>query len=219
MMVKENRKTRGAPPIRDSRKAYSAAKPMRPSERVLEDAGTLTLPGILPEPSRFLDPKAGSGAARDGALLRDEEEPLDASVSEIHRHPLRPSGFQEPLFLGQEAKKEIAEHLRESSGWLGKASEAERPLGEPCHVLRRPGGTAYVVRPGPSRRARRTGFVKRRVARVLERWREVRGWWDPGETGRCVDRLVFRLLLSGGAVAVVALERTTGEWLWVGTSD
>lgn len=167
----------------------------------------------------------GSEAARSGALLRDEEELLDASVSEIHRHPLRPPGYAEPLFLGRAAKKEIAEHLRESSGWLRKASEAERPLGKPCHVLRRPDGAAYVVRPVPSRRACRgtPGFAKRRVARILGRWREVRGWWEsgeePGGTGRGVDRFVFRLLLSGGAVADVALERTTGEWLLIGTLD
>ena len=184
----------------------------------MEGAGTLTLSGILPDPGRFLDPKAGSEAARDGALLREKEERLHASVSEIHRHPLRPAGFTEPLFLGRATKKEIAEHLRESSCWLGKASEAERPPGEPCHVLRRPGGAAYVVRPGASRRACRgtPGFAKRRVARVLERWREVRGWWEPG---RRVDRFVFRLLLSGGVVVDVALERTTGQWLWVGALD
>ncbi len=140
---------------------------------------------------------------------------MEASVSEIHRHPLRPIGFAEPLFLGWAAKKEIAEHLARSC-WLGKASEAESPPGAACHVLRRPGGDVYVVRPGASRRACRTRFAKRRVARVLERWREVRGWWEPG---RRVDRLVFRLLLSGGVVVDVALERTTGEWIWVGTLD
>lgn len=141
---------------------------------------------------------------------------MEASVSEIHRHPLRPPGFAEPLFLGRAAKKEIAEHLSESSGWLGKAAEAERPPGRRCHVLRRPDGAAYLVRQGSSRLARRQGFAKRRVARVLERWREVREWWEPK---RRVDRLVFRFLLSGGAVEDVALERTTGEWLWVGTLD
>jgi len=190
----------------------------------LEGKGTLALTGILPEPRRFLDPAMESEAARDGVLLRDEEEPLDASVSEIHRHPLRPPGYAEPLFLGPADKKEIAEHLSKSSGWLGKAAEAERPPAQPCHVLRRPGGAAYVVRPGLSRRAQRTdrgtpGFAKRRVARVLERWREVRGWWEPG---RRVDRLVFRLLLSGDAVVDVALERSgprAGEWLWIGTLD
>ncbi len=148
----------------------------------------------------------------------EEGATLEATVSEIHHHPLRPPGYAEPLFLGRTAKKEIAEHLRESSGWLGKASEAEKSAGEPCHVLRRPGGAAYLIRPRSSRRARRgtPGFAKRRVARVLERWREVRGWWEPEQ---CVDRLVFRLLLSGGAVVDVSLERTTGEWLWVGTLD
>jgi len=158
---------------------------------------------------------------RDGALLREKEERLDASVSEIHRHPLRPAGFTEPLFLGRAAKKEIAEHLTRSC-WLGKASEApQRPPGEPCHILRRPGGAAYLVRPVPSRRTCRgtPGIAKRRVARVLGRWREVRWWWESGESGRRVDRFVFRLLLSGGVVADVALERTTGEWFWVGTLD
>ena len=128
---------------------------------------------------------------------------------------MRPPGFEEPLFLERAAKKEIAEHLARS-GWVGKASEAQRPPGETCHVLRRPGGDAYVVRPGASRRACRTGFAKRRVARVLGRWREVREWWEPG---RRVDRLVFRLLLSGDVVVDVALERTSGEWIWVGTLD
>jgi hypothetical protein len=45
------------------------------------------------------------------------------------------------------------------------------------------------------------------VERVIERWREVRNWWEP-EGG--TDRLLFRVLLSGGAVADVALDRGYG---------
>jgi hypothetical protein len=54
------------------------------------------------------------------------------------------------------------------------------------------------------------------VVRVLEHWREVGLWWEPE---RRVDRLVFRVLLSGGAVVDLALERASGEWLLVGMVD
>ena len=79
-------------------------------------------------------------------------------------------------------------------------------------MLWRADGRAYLVRRcGKGRRTR-----KRRVVRVLERWREVGPWWD--EEVR-VDRLVFRVLLSGGAVVDLALERASGEWLLVGMVD
>jgi hypothetical protein len=54
------------------------------------------------------------------------------------------------------------------------------------------------------------------VVRVLERWREIGSWWE-AEGG--VDRLVFRVLLAGGPVVDLALERTSGEWLLVGVVD
>jgi hypothetical protein len=54
------------------------------------------------------------------------------------------------------------------------------------------------------------------VVRVLERWREIGPWWD---AERRVDRLVFRVLLAGGAVVDLALEGTTGEWLVAGVVD
>lgn len=150
---------------------------------------------------------------------------MEASVSEIHRHPLRPPGWAEPLFLGRAAKKEIAEHLKESSGWLRKAGEVRAgELGgaeEVCHVLVRPGGSAHLVRagrrPGPGCRRRRSS--KRRVARVVERWREVRGWWEPG---RGTDRLCFRVLLSDGTVVDLALDRSgehAGSWSLVRVLD
>ena len=54
-----------------------------------------------------------------------------------------------------------------------------------------------------------------RVVMVLERWREVRAWWD--EETR-TDRFAFRVLLVGGAVAELALERSSG-WFLVGVAD
>lgn len=151
---------------------------------------------------------------------------MDATVGEIHSQPLRPVGFQEPLFLGRAEKKRIAEHLRESSGWLRRAGEAraDRPQAarEPCHVLAIPDGSAYLVRAardpaGPGRGRRR--IRKRRVARVVERWREVRDWWTPGDR---TDRLCFRVMLdggeAGGAVVDLALDRS-GAWTLVRIHD
>jgi len=141
------------------------------------------------------------------------------TVSEIHRYPLRPPGFEEPLFATRESSRAVAEHLA-SAPWLSRGSELCRGSGqaahsreEPAHVLRRADGRAYLVRRCPNGR-RRTR--KRQVARVLERWREVGPWWD---TERGVDRLVFRVLLAGGAVVDLALERASGEWLLVGVAD
>ena len=82
-------------------------------------------------------------------------------------------------------------------------------------MLRRADGRTYLVRRCTN--GRREGSLrKRRIVRVLERWREVRSWWEPD---RRVDRLVFRVLLAGGAVVDLALERSSGEWLLVGVVD
>ncbi|MGB3633596.1 MAG: hypothetical protein WA982_06115 [Rubrobacteraceae bacterium] len=139
---------------------------------------------------------------------------MEASTKEIHGHPLRPSGFAEPLFLGREDKKEIAEYLSRSN-WLGKVSEASDPEARPCHVYRGASGEAWLVGPGCKRSQWRRRTRKRRVARVIERWREVRCWWEP-EGG--TDRLLFRVLLSGGVVADVALDRRYG-WSLVRVLD
>jgi hypothetical protein len=144
------------------------------------------------------------------------------TVSEVHRYPLRPPGFEEPLFPTPESKRAIADHLARAS-WLVRASEVRRKSTgktahrreEPAHVVVRKDGRAYVVRRcGDGRR--RTH--KRRVVRVLERWREVGFWWE-AEPERRVDRLLFRVLLSGGAVVDLALERSSGEWIMVGVVD
>jgi hypothetical protein len=143
---------------------------------------------------------------------------VQTSVSEIHRYPLRPPGFQEPLFPDRETKRAVAEHLARSA-WLEKASglasgngASARAFEEPARLMRLEDGGVCLVR--GCRRDRSTR--ERRVVRVLERWREVGNWWEPEGM---VDRISFRLLLSGGAVVDVALERMTGRWLWVGTMD
>jgi hypothetical protein len=144
---------------------------------------------------------------------------LATTVSEIHRYPLCPPGFEEPLFPTAESRRAVAEHLA-SAPWLSRVSEVTGGSGEvarrceePAHVLRRADGRAYLVRRCSNGR-RRTR--KRRVVRVLERWREIGPWWD---AERGVDRLVFRVLLAGGAVVDLALERACGEWLLVGVAD
>jgi hypothetical protein len=143
------------------------------------------------------------------------------TVSEIHRYPLRPPGFEEPLFPTAESRKAVAEHLVRAP-WLSRGSELDRGSGqsahrheEPAHVLWRADGRAYLIRHCGNGR-RKVSLRKRRVVRVLERWREVALWWE-AEGG--VDRLVFRVLLVGGAVVDLALERASGEWLLVGVVD
>lgn len=132
-----------------------------------------------------------------------------ASVSEVRRYPLRPSGFEEPLFLTRRAKREILEHLA-AGPWLHRASERARGRREPVAVLGR-GDRVELIRCG------RRGARRSLVVRVLERWREVARWWE-GERG--TDRLLFRVLLAGepGAVVDLALERGTG-WVLVGIVD
>ncbi|MDP9475245.1 MAG: hypothetical protein M3R38_06050 [Actinomycetota bacterium] len=166
-------------------------------------------------------------------------EEQHASVSEIRRYPIRPEGFEEPLFHGRASKVAVMEHFL-GAPWLGKASElpdrggtgeVARVREEPVEVRRAsphrgrggaeimvfglpcPGGRRGRGGSGGHRRALRR---RRRVAQVLARWREVRGWWEPvgGE-----DRFLYRLLLSDGAVVDVARERPSGEWALVGVAD
>jgi hypothetical protein len=145
---------------------------------------------------------------------------VDVTVSEIHRYPLRPEGFAEPLFLEARTKKEIAEHLA-ASGWLCRAAEAPRGevLRRRCHLFRRQDGSVFVVRrEGRGRSRCRARLGKRRVRRVLERWRKVREWWEPDGGA---DRLCFRVQLCGGAVLDLACERgeAGGRWLVAGVVD
>lgn len=144
------------------------------------------------------------------------------SVSEIHAYPSRPEGFEEPLFPTAASRRAVAEHLL-GAPWLARACElASRGAGDAAHAFEEPvevkvlrGGRTYVVRCGRDLgRRRRPG---RRVIEVLDRWREVSGWW---KGSRYPDRIVFRVLLSGGAVADLAREKgEPGGWLLVGLVD
>ena len=139
------------------------------------------------------------------------------SVSDIHAYPLRPPGFEEPLFPTPSSRRVIAEHLleapwlRRASGVEGRTGEAARALAEPVE-LRNSCGRVELIRVGGSGRC---SWRRRRVAEVLDRWREIGEWWDED---RRTDRLVFRVLLCGGAVVDLARERS-GGWLVVGILD
>jgi hypothetical protein len=147
---------------------------------------------------------------RGGVLLAVE-------VSEVHAYPLRPGGFEEPLFATVSSKRGVIDHLLEAP-WLIRASELKGGTGEAAHALSEPvelkslGNQMEVVRPKASKRC---SWKRRRIVRVLDRWREVWGWWDKN---RHIDRLVFRILLSGGTVVDLARERA-GGWYFVGVVD
>jgi hypothetical protein len=140
----------------------------------------------------------------------------ESSVAEIHAYPQRPPGFEEPLFPTVESKREVMTHFLRAP-WLLRASELPQGVGETAHAIREPvrlrgaGTRVELVRPSRCRRSP----TRRRIVRVLERWREVRAWWD--EEAR-TDRLVFRVVLAGGAVAELALEHSDG-WFLVGLAD
>lgn len=140
---------------------------------------------------------------------------MEASVSEIHGYPLRPEGFEEPLFPGATSKRVVAEHLLRAP-WLSRASEIEGRGGQAVHARResveieKHRGRVRVSWASGKRRCRK----KRWVAEVLDRWREIRAWWDE-DAG--VDRTVVRVLLSDGAVVDLAHE--SSGWLLVGVAD
>lgn len=142
---------------------------------------------------------------------------LGIAVSEIHAYPMRPEGFEEPLFPTAESNRKIVEHLL-NTPWLSRASELEGRTGEAAHALDKPvelddsREQTELVR---SNAPRRCSWKRRRVVEVLDRWREVGEWWDEDEH---VDRLVFRVLLSGGIVVDLARERS-GGWFLVGMVD
>jgi hypothetical protein len=146
---------------------------------------------------------------------------LEATVSEIHAWPARPEGFAEPLFPTGESKREVMEHLARAP-WLARASEVPggsagagaKVLDEPARLTgagRAAGGRGRVLRCEGRR-----SLDRRRVVGVVERWREVDSWWEP-EGG--VDRSVWRVELSGGAVVDLCRDRRTGSWSVVGLVD
>lgn len=149
---------------------------------------------------------------------------MEATVAEIHAYPVKPEGFEEPLFPTAGSRRSVAEHLLRAP-WLGRASEITIPGGgRTVHARRDPveieevGGRVWISR--PQTRTGGRGFRRRRVVELLDRWREVGWWWD--EAAR-LDRLVLRLLLSDGSVVDLARESPGGEgtggWFLVGIED
>jgi hypothetical protein len=141
---------------------------------------------------------------------------MEASVSEIHCYPLRPEGFEEPLFPTRESRLAVLDHLLRAP-WLSRASEMEERGGQAAHARWEPvelencHGRVRIVWASGRRRCRK----RRHVVEVLGRWREVRAWWD--ET-RAKNRSLARLLLSDGSVVDLAREND-GEWFLVGVTD
>jgi hypothetical protein len=129
---------------------------------------------------------------------------MEASVSEIHRYPLRPEGFEEPLFPTAESRR---------APWLSRASEIEGRGGQAAHARQEPVEVEDSY--AGVQVCRTLGRKKRRVVEVLGRWREVRAWWDEE---RAKDRNLVRVLLSDGAVVDLARENG-GEWFLVGVAD
>lgn len=144
---------------------------------------------------------------------------LGIHVSEIHAYPSKPEAFEEPLFPTAESKRKIAEHLLEAP-WISRASELEWRTGGAAHAFKEPielrtiPSGVEVVRLGGGRRCRYS-WRRRRIVKAFDRWREVWGWWD---TNHRIDRVVFRVLLSGGVIVDLARERS-GDWLLVGVVD
>lgn len=148
---------------------------------------------------------------------------MESSVAEIHEYPASPEGYVEPLFRTRESDREIMDHYLDAP-WLGRASEyAVAALGSGSgHVpaerreirLERSGAGLRMV--DSLRRTRRCAVSSGAVIRVLDRWREVRGWWDAsGGT----DLVVYRVELACGAVVDLARDRRAGRWLLVGIAD
>ena len=141
---------------------------------------------------------------------------MEASVSEIHRYPLRPEGFEEPLFSTRESRLAVLDHLLRSP-WLSRASEVEGRGGQAAHAPREPvelenrQGRVRITLAFGRRRCRK----RRHVVEVLGRWREVRAWWDEE---RAKDRSLVRVLLSDGGVVDLAREND-GGWFLVGVAD
>lgn len=142
---------------------------------------------------------------------------MEATATEIHEYSSRPHDFIEPLFATPESRQEIAEHLLAAS-WLSRASEMEEKSGstahsteEPVHVQRYAGGHVEVVRTG----VHRCSWRRRRVVEVLMRWRDVRSWWKDDDQ---VDRLQFRVIVAGGAIVDLAVDRS-GGWTLTGIVD
>lgn len=139
---------------------------------------------------------------------------MEASVAEIHAYPVRPDGFEEPLFPTSGSRRAVAEHLLRAP-WLSRASELAGLGGQAAHVRREPvevenlRGRVWVTRTSGRGHSRKAWIVE-----GLARWREVGWWWDED---RAADRTTARVLLCDGTVADLAREQ--GGWFVVGVLD
>ena len=141
----------------------------------------------------------------------------ETSLAEIHHYPLQPEGYEEPLFPTPSSRQAVMEHLLEAP-WLYRASDLAGHTGEVAHIREEPveiESNRSQVKVLRLTRSRRCGWKRGRVVEVLDRWREVRRWWDEEEH---TDRLLFRVMLSGGEVVDLARERS-GGWVLVGMAD
>jgi hypothetical protein len=152
-------------------------------------------------------------------LLYERKEELlpNTSVSEAHAYPLRPPSFEEPFFSTAESRRTVVEHLRKAQ-WLSRASELRSHTGETDHAPEEPiepGRRCGCIELIRGQGKRRCSWRRRRVVKVLDRWRVVCNLWDE-ERNR--DRFICRLLLSGSAVVDLA-RAGPGRWLLVGVLD
>jgi hypothetical protein len=122
----------------------------------------------------------------------------------------------EALFPTRESRLAVLDHLLRAP-WLSRASEMEERGGQAAHARREPvelenrHGRVRIVWASGRRRCRK----RCNVVEVLDRWREVRAWWD--ET-RAKNRSLVRVILSDGSVVDLARENG-GEWFLVGVTD
>lgn len=208
----------------------------------MRDGDVWFLHPIVPGGAGFLTPHSSPGEAFSPQEEGCMERCMEATVTEIHGYPSRPAGFAEPLFWNKEKKRELMDHFAEAS-WLVRASELYRGPGrasqpatgqashsfgegrrEIVEVRRRPGGGLELLRGCDRGGGSGRGYDNRRCGRkrrsrkpvlgLIERWREVRDWWDEGGG---TDFYVYRFLLSDGSVVDVA--RNRGSWTLVGIVD
>jgi len=155
---------------------------------------------------------------------------MEATVSEIHAYPMRPRDFLEPLFWSMETKREVMEHFLEAS-WIKRAS-VTRSSGdgvaahafadsrrEAVELRRRPEGRLELLRGCTETKGTKRRRSRKLVVGLVERWREVRNWW---EGAGATDVYVYRFVLAGGSVVDVARDphvKGVGEWTLVGIVD
>ncbi len=176
-------------------------------------------PSIVAGGAGFLTPAISRTCGRGVPPERRERwRPRSLRYTPTRAAAPGPRALPSLCFGQRESNRAIMDHFLESS-WLWWASELDHGAspGEAAHVrqesigVERLGDGSVLIERGCGRRRRR-----RDVRRVLARWREVRGWWQ-GYGGE--DLLLYRLLLSDGAVVDVGRDRRSGRWALIGVID